>query len=114
VRAHARRRPGKRLGAALGGRPGLIPGVGQHEERRRLEGGVAGGRTMLPERADDLEVAEIRAFEQGLYQFMDSSRSSLVQRITNEKVLTDEIRAELGAALKEYKEKYRAEKALAK
>src|SRR5881396_962617 len=58
---------------------------------------------------DDLEVAEIRAFEQGLYQFMDSSRSSLVQRITNEKVLTDEIRAELGAALKEYKEKYRAE-----
>src|SRR5213595_435388 len=59
---------------------------------------------------DDLEVAEIRAFEQGLYQFMDSSRSSLVQRITNEKVLTDEIRAELGAALKEYKEKYRAEK----
>ncbi len=63
---------------------------------------------------DDLEVAEIRAFEQGLYQFMDSSRSSLVQRITNEKVLTDEIRAELGAALKEYKEKYRAEKALAK
>ncbi len=63
---------------------------------------------------DDPEVAEIRAFEQGLYQFMDSSRSSLVQRITNEKVLTDEIRAELGAALKEYKEKYRAEKALAK
>src|SRR3989454_6259092 len=63
---------------------------------------------------DDLEVAEIQAFEQGLYQFMDSSRSSLVQRITNEKVLTDEIRAELGAALKEYKEKYRAEKALAK
>ena len=58
--------------------------------------------------------AEIRAFEQGLYQFMDSSGSSLVQRITNEKVLTDEIRAELGAALKEYKEKYRAEKALAK
>src|SRR5881396_3346609 len=63
---------------------------------------------------DDLEVAEIQAFETGLYQFMDSSRSSLVQRITNEKVLTDEIRAELGAALKEYKEKYRAEKALAK
>src|SRR5207302_880521 len=57
VRAQARRRPGERLGAALGGRPGLIPGVGQHEERRRLEGGVAGGRTMLPERADDLEVA---------------------------------------------------------
>jgi F-type H+-transporting ATPase subunit alpha len=63
---------------------------------------------------DDLEVAEIQAFEKGLYQFMDSSRSSLVQRITNEKVLTDETRAELGAALKEYKEKYRAEKALAK
>ena len=63
---------------------------------------------------DDLEVAEIRAFEKGLYQFLDSSKSSLVQRIASEKVLTDETRAELGAALKEYKEKYRAEKAMAK
>ena len=51
-----RRRPRLRLGAALGRRARLVPGIGQHEQRGRLERGVARRRAMLPERAHDLEV----------------------------------------------------------
>src|SRR6185369_17781684 len=51
-----RGRPRLRLGAALGGRARLVPGVGQDEHRGWLERGVARRRAMLPERAHDLEV----------------------------------------------------------
>jgi F-type H+-transporting ATPase subunit alpha len=59
---------------------------------------------------DDLKVDEIRAFELGLYPFMESSRSAVLDRIRNEKAFNDELRAELMAALLEYKDKFRAEK----
>jgi F-type H+-transporting ATPase subunit alpha len=59
---------------------------------------------------DDLKVEELRAFEKGLYQFMDTAKSALVQKITAEKALSDDLRRDLLAALKEYKEKYLAEK----
>ena len=59
---------------------------------------------------DDLKVEELRAFEKGLYQFMDTAKSALVQRIATEKALSDDLRKDLLAALKDYKEKYLAEK----
>jgi len=59
---------------------------------------------------DDLAVSEIRRFEIELYQFLNSAKPSLVQRIAAEKTLSDALRAELGAALKEFKEKYKSEK----
>ena len=59
---------------------------------------------------DDLQVAEIHGFERQLYQFMEATRGSLVQRIAAERVLNDDLRAQLHAALQEFKEKYAAEK----
>jgi F-type H+-transporting ATPase subunit alpha len=59
---------------------------------------------------DDLPVGEIRGFERGLYPFLEASKSALVQRIAREKVLGDELRQALAAALAEYKEKYLAER----
>jgi F-type H+-transporting ATPase subunit alpha len=57
---------------------------------------------------DDLDVEEIHSFEAGLIQFLDSAKSSLLQKIASEKQLSDELRSEVLAALKEFKEKYRA------
>ena len=62
---------------------------------------------------DDLKLDEIRAFEKGLHSFMDSAKSSLVQRIAQEKTLSDQLRSEILVALKEYKEKFVAERAVA-
>ena len=41
---------------------------------------------------------------------MDTAKSSLMQKIASEKALSDALRAELLAALKEFKEKYTAER----
>ncbi len=59
---------------------------------------------------DDLAVREIRRFESGLFQFLSSAKASLMQKISAEKTLSDALRADLGAALKEFKEKYKSEK----
>jgi F-type H+-transporting ATPase subunit alpha len=63
---------------------------------------------------DDLAVSEIRDFEEELYQFMDTAKPSLLQKIASEKVLSEGLRAELAAALKEFKEKYKAGKSAAR
>jgi F-type H+-transporting ATPase subunit alpha len=60
---------------------------------------------------DDLQVAEIRTFEKQLYHFVETAKGALVQRIANEKALSDDLRAQVLAVLKEFKEKYIAEKA---
>jgi F-type H+-transporting ATPase subunit alpha len=59
---------------------------------------------------DDLEVSECRAFEQSFYRFLDTSHSSLLTKIREKKALDDEIKSQLGAVLKEAKEKFKAEK----
>ncbi len=63
---------------------------------------------------DDLRVDELRDFEKELYQFMDANKGDLVRRIGTEKVLSDELRGQLTAALKEFKEKYLADKQAAR
>jgi len=62
---------------------------------------------------DDLRVNEIDSFLKELLQFMDTAKSSLMQRISTERALSDELRQELVSALKEFKEKYKAERAAA-
>jgi len=57
---------------------------------------------------DDLEVAEIHTFEAELFQFLDTAKSSLLQKIADEKQLSDELRGEIVSTLKEFKEKYAA------
>src|SRR6188768_2271994 len=59
---------------------------------------------------DELEVADCRAFEQSFYRFLDTSHSSLLAKIREKKALDDEIKGQLGAVLKEAKEKFKAEK----
>ena len=57
---------------------------------------------------DDLKIAEIRAFEDGLYKYFESGQSALVQSLTEKKQIDDDIKGRLQAALKEYKENLKA------
>jgi len=59
---------------------------------------------------DDLPVGECRAFEDELFQFLDTGYSALLARIREKKTLDDELRGEVHKALKEFKEKFAAER----
>jgi len=62
---------------------------------------------------DDLKITEIKAFEEGLLKFMRNSQQALIEDLTQKKQLDDDVRAKLHAALKEYAENFKAEKAAA-
>jgi F-type H+-transporting ATPase subunit alpha len=51
---------------------------------------------------DDLQVTDIRAFEDGLYEYFDSAQQALIADLTAKKALDDDLRNRLHAALKEY------------
>ena len=59
---------------------------------------------------DDLEVPEIRAFEQSLYRFLESSQPALLPNIRERKAIDEEIRGELQRAIKEAKERFKLER----
>jgi len=59
---------------------------------------------------DDLEVAEISAFEQSLYRFLESTQPALLPKIRERKAIDDEIRGELQRAIKEAKERFKLER----
>jgi F-type H+-transporting ATPase subunit alpha len=59
---------------------------------------------------DDLQVGQIRSFEKALYEFLDTAKRPLMQKLTEQKALNDAVRAELLSALKEFKERFAAEK----
>ncbi len=58
---------------------------------------------------DDLRVDQIRAFEDGLYPYLDSAQSQLLNDIATKKALDDDLRNRIHAALKEYKANFVAE-----
>ena len=58
---------------------------------------------------DDLKVDQIRAFEDGLYKYLDGSQAALLGDIVSKKTLDDDLKNRLKAALKEYKESFVAE-----
>jgi F-type H+-transporting ATPase subunit alpha len=58
---------------------------------------------------DDLKVEQIRAFEDGLYKYLDSGQSQLLKDIATKKALDDDLRGRMHAALKEYKANFVAE-----
>jgi len=60
---------------------------------------------------DDLKVGEIHIFLKEMIQFMERSKSSLIQKLSDEKSISDELRPELLEALKEFKEQYLAKRA---
>jgi F-type H+-transporting ATPase subunit alpha len=60
---------------------------------------------------DELKIPEIRAFEVGLYKYLDNAQTALIEELTKKKALDDELRAKLHAALKEYAANFAAENA---
>jgi F-type H+-transporting ATPase subunit alpha len=57
---------------------------------------------------DDVAVADIQRFENGLIEFVRSRYSSLLVQIAQKKQITDEARADLKRAIGEYKEQFQA------
>src|SRR6201996_55967 len=57
---------------------------------------------------DDLQVADIRPFEDGLYSYLETAQSGLIDELTKKKQLDDDVKTKLHAALKEYSENYKA------
>jgi F-type H+-transporting ATPase subunit alpha len=66
----------------------------------------AGGNAYL----DDLPVEECRAFEAGLYRYVENAHAGLLAEIREKKVLDDALRAKLHATLKEFKQRFLAER----
>jgi F-type H+/Na+-transporting ATPase subunit alpha len=58
---------------------------------------------------DDLKVPDIRAFEDGLYKYLDSGQTALLNDIATKKSLDDELKKRIHDALKEYKANFLAE-----
>ena len=58
---------------------------------------------------DDLQVSDIRAFEDGLYKYFDSAQQALIADLTAKKALDDDLRNRLHAALKEYAAMFKQE-----
>jgi F-type H+/Na+-transporting ATPase subunit alpha len=58
---------------------------------------------------DDLQVADIRAFEDGLHKYFAASQAALVSDLTQKKQLDDDLRNRLHAAMKEYAANFKQE-----
>src|SRR5579859_5088172 len=58
---------------------------------------------------DDLKVEQIRSFEDGLHKYFEASQSAFMNDLTQKKQLDDDLRNRLHAAMKEYKENFKAQ-----
>ena len=58
---------------------------------------------------DDLKIADIRPFEDGLYKYLDSAQTALVDDLTKKKQFDDDLKTRLHDALKEYKANFVAD-----
>jgi F-type H+-transporting ATPase subunit alpha len=58
---------------------------------------------------DDLKVSDIRAFEDGMHKYFANQQSDLMNALTDKKQLDDDIKNRLHAAMKEYKENFKAQ-----
>ncbi len=57
---------------------------------------------------DDVEVQDLRAFEDNYYSFFDSAHPDILADITRKKALDDDLRKRLTAAINEYKQDFLA------
>lgn len=62
---------------------------------------------------DDLEIKEIASFEAGLYDYLQTSHSDLLEGIRERKELTDTLRDRLTSTIQEFKERFREQMAAA-
>jgi F-type H+/Na+-transporting ATPase subunit alpha len=58
---------------------------------------------------DDLKVEDIRAFEAGLYLYVDSTHAGLLKEIADKKALDDNLKKSIEGVLNEYKQSFLAE-----
>jgi len=59
---------------------------------------------------DDLEVDQCRAFETGLYKFMETSQPGILQEIREKKALDDALKGKINTAVKEFKGRFVAQR----
>jgi F-type H+-transporting ATPase subunit alpha len=59
---------------------------------------------------DDIPVDQCRDFEKGLYSYVDAMNPGLFQSIETKKALDDQIKADMNKTLKDFKERFVAEK----
>jgi F-type H+-transporting ATPase subunit alpha len=59
---------------------------------------------------DDLDVEDIRPFEDGFFKFLDASHTSLLEDIITKKALDDDLKAKLNEVIKTFKSDFLAEK----
>jgi F-type H+-transporting ATPase subunit alpha len=52
---------------------------------------------------DDVEVKDLRAFEDGFYPYLESAQASILTGIATKKALDDDLKSRLTAAIKDYK-----------
>jgi len=57
---------------------------------------------------DQFQVADIRAYEDGLYSYLASAQSALMEDLTKKKQLDDDVKKRLHDALKEYSENFKS------
>jgi F-type H+/Na+-transporting ATPase subunit alpha len=58
---------------------------------------------------DNVKVDSIRAFEDGLYKYLDSGQTALLNDIATKKALDDDLRKRIGAAIDEFKANFLSE-----
>jgi F-type H+/Na+-transporting ATPase subunit alpha len=63
---------------------------------------------------DDVPVEDVRRFETELLRFVENSHPGLLQSIRDKKSLTDEIKADLAQALKDFKDRWSEETLIAR
>jgi len=59
---------------------------------------------------DEIPVDKCRDFEKGLYTYVDTMNPGLFQAIETKKALDDQIKADMNKTLKDYKERFLADK----
>ncbi len=62
---------------------------------------------------DDVAIADVRAFEMGLYTYVDTMNPGLLKAIMEKKILDDQLKADMKKLLGEYKERFKSERAMA-
>jgi len=58
---------------------------------------------------DDIKVSDIRAFEDGLHKYFATAQTPLMDALSQKKQLDDEVKNQMHAAMKEYKENFKAQ-----
>jgi len=60
---------------------------------------------------DDLPLDQCKAFEEGLFKFVENAHPGILPTIKQKKALDDELKNQMNAVLKEFKAKFNDERA---